>query len=96
MTSPSKDLPGTGGPSMLKLKNAGNQVNTQSLNLRWRLSSRQDRTERESRASRTFDDPRQPTSSIVLIFQRILGRSGPERHRLHRECGRTQIPAQSH
>src|SRR5271157_1668247 len=46
--------------------------------------------------SRTFDDPRPPTSSIILIFQGMLVRSEPERHALHRECGRTQIRDRYH
>src|SRR5208337_2592704 len=48
-------------------------------------------TDRELGFSRTFDDPGPPTSLIVLISQWILSRSGPERHRLHRECGRTSF-----
>jgi len=50
-------------------------------------------TEREFKFSRTGGDPGPPTGAAVVFFQGILGRSGPEKDNLHRNCGRTWFPA---
>jgi hypothetical protein len=40
---------------------------------------------------RILDDPEVPTGTGRLGFHGILARSGPEKARLHRECGRAAI-----
>src|SRR5271166_5978464 len=39
--------------------------------------------------SRTLGDPGPPPRAAILVFQGILGPSGPEKGCLHQKCGRT-------